>query len=190
MIRLPKAADERPPLGKVILIPDPTDETKSVWVEVIPINRAIRRRARRAAFRHLEGRDLKALEQEDLEDFGEAFSYELLRLVIVAWGGVLEPEGGDDAPVAEITPSHDVRMRTSTKADRPTGSIDDFLGMEAVFETADRLVVMPFVERDKEKNALSASPSGTGEAATQAKTIAGSPATRKTASAAKSARTD
>lgn len=180
MIRLATQAE----LGWVTLIPD-EDESKSVRVRVLPVTRAMRRRAKRAALKHIEGADLDALEQTDLEDFGDALSTELLRLAIADWAGVL----GDDDQPAELTPAAEVRMRTSAKPDRPRGTIDDFLAMDEIFQIADKLIVLPIVTREREKNGSPASPNGTGEAGTRAKTIAGSPAKPRRKAGAKSART-
>lgn len=177
-------------------------EPEQAWVELIPAKgddpavlvifapptRSMKRRAQRAAWREMSGAKPEELDALELADIGDAFSRELLRLAIVAWKGV----GLDGATVgepAEITPPLDVRVKTSDKPDRPTGTIDLFLADEEAFDAADAAYVLPILERDREKNALSASPTGIGGAGTRGKAIAGSAARPRKKAGAKSART-
>lgn len=160
-------------------------EDPAVRVRFAPVTPGMKRRAKHAAGKALGDADIKAMDVLELADIGDVFSRELLRLAIVEWDGVGDADGN---PV-EITPPLDERLKTSDKADRPTGTIDLFLAHDEMFEAADRLYVMPIVDRDREKNASAASPSGTGEAATRAKTIARSAAARKPKAGAKHAPT-
>jgi hypothetical protein len=155
----------------------------AVEVQFGPITRGMKLRAYRRALGMVEGEDARKLDQVALGDIGDAFSYELLRLGIQAWRGVGDANG---EPVA-ITPP--LRVRTSEDEDRPKGTIDAFLSIEDLFDAADQVYVMPIVERDRSKNGSSASPNGTGGAATPAPDTAGSSARRTSRGGARSAPT-
>lgn len=146
------------------------DLLPGVRVQFAPVTRAMKRKARQAA-REVLG-DVLSIEDvgsDQLFEMGEAFSRALIRLGIVDWDGIGDPKGKAMAVSAE--------------------TVEMFLENEDCFEAADALYVMPVVERDREKNALSASPDGTGKAATRAKTTAGSAARPTKKAAAKSAPT-
>jgi hypothetical protein len=164
---------------------DARDDEPAVEVQFGPITRGMKLRAYRRALGMLDGADVSSIDKMALGDMGDAFSYELLRLGIKAWSGVGDENG---EPVA-ITPAMSIRFRTSENEDRPMGTIDAFLSIEDLFDEADRIYVMPVVERDRSKNALSASPNGIGGAEMQDPAIAGSSATPPSKAAAKSAST-
>lgn len=160
-------------------------EDPAVEVQFGPITRGMKLRAYRRALGLIDSDDVESLDQVALGDIGDAFSYELLRLGIRAWRGVGDENG---EPVA-ITPPMRDRFRTAEDEDRPMGTIDAFLSIEELFDAADRIYVIPVVERDRSKNALSASPNGIGEAATPAPAIAGSSARRTSKGGARNAST-
>lgn len=111
---------------------------------------------------------------------GDAFSRELIRHSILAWRGIV-----DQNQVA-IAPTHDVVI-PGDDGEEPTierGTISAFLAEPRLFEAADRVFVIPFVERDAEKNGFAPSPNGTSAGATKASDTASSPAgSTKTAGA-------
>lgn len=133
-------------------------------VEVLfaPVTRQMRRNAK-AAVREmiLSGVEIESASPELLDDVGEAVSIAFLRQGIIDWRGIGDADG---EPIA-VSPE----------------AIEMFLADDDLFAAADRIYVGPIIERDREKNGLSASPNGIGEAETPAKIIAGSPAepTRK-----------
>lgn len=157
-----------------------------------PIGRKAWRAARRAAGRVLA--DAEGNEPDDvLEDAGDELSFELLYRGIVAWEGV----GDDDEQPVEPTLDKlkvDEEGKTVIGEDgrsvvEEKGTISRFLADPIVFQACDRAYVTPFVAREKEKNGSSASPSGTGEAGTQAGDTATSAAPPAPAPAAKRAHT-
>lgn len=152
-------------LGK-IPSDDPADPRPfllpGVRVQFAQPTRSIKRRAKAEAVQLLgEVEEGGTRDLIELTDAGDAFSEALLRKTIIAWEGIGDPTG---APL-------------------PVGpeAIELFLGDERLFDAADAALVMPEVLLDAEKNGLSASPNGTGEAATPASDIATSPAPAKTA---------
>lgn len=177
--------------GKTIVTPA-TDGEPEAFILMAPITLAMRRRAQAAMRRMLpEGESVAELDADTLFDLSEVASRELIRLGAIEWGGIGDADG---KPVA-LTPDRDTRFRTANAPDRPTGTIDQLLDDEAIFEKLDRDYVMPDAQRRTEKNASSASPAGTGEAATRANATASSAAAAKKAkmrrktAAARSART-
>lgn len=157
------------------------------FVIMAPVTKPMRRRAMIAA-RRVTGpvASFDEITPVVLLDAADAASRELIRLGMLDWGGIGDADG---KPVA-LTPDRDTRLSTANDADRPTGTIDLLLDDVDVLELIERQYAAPDNARQAEKNALSASPNGTGGAATRAKTTAGLPANRKTRrAAAKSART-
>lgn len=155
-----------------------TAEDPAVRVQFAPIVPAAVRAARRAVARQLN------VDPADVETAGDALSYELLQRGIIAWEGV----GGHDG--AAIAPSRDQveTDKSGAELSRTPGTISLFLSDVDRFQWCDRVYVLPWVKRDLEKNGLSASPSGTGQAGTRASGTASSPAKPK-GRGAKSART-
>jgi hypothetical protein len=141
------------------------------WIELFPAegkipalevqfarpSRSMKRRARHEAAGLLtpleEGEERDMLE---LADVGDAYSRALITRAILGWRGV----GGADGKPLPFTPAN----------------VQVFLDQEEFFDAADAKYVQPEVAKDAEKNGLSASPVGTGEAATQEEIIAISPA--------------
>lgn len=162
-------------------VPGDKEAPRGVRVKCAHVGRSIKRKAARASQKALAGIDLSDRERElsdadvdALYEAGDVSSRELIRLAILdqgtpEWDGVLDAKGKPLPVTAEA-----VEL-----------ALDD----EDFFEAADRLIVMPAAERDREKNALSASPSGIGEAGTPARDTASSAAGKKTAAAAKPAPT-
>ncbi|HVM38292.1 MAG TPA: hypothetical protein VM265_07895 [Sphingomicrobium sp.] len=169
------------------------DDGEAAWVVLAPITPAMRRRAHRAARRLLGDIDPESITDAELDrlvDAGEAASRELIRLGVVEWGGMV----GEDGEPFALTPDRETRLESANEPDRPQGTIDLLLADEEAFDLLDAAYVRPDAERRAEKNGLSASPSGTGEAATADKDIASSAAPAKPTgasrtAAAKSART-
>lgn len=157
------------------------------FVVMAPITAPMRRRAARATRLLLgEVNDLSDVDMDRLIDASEAGARELVRLGMIEWGGIGDAGG---TPL-ELTPDRDTRFATANEQDRPTGSIDLLLEDEDLLDRIAGEYVRPDALRRAEKNASSASLNGTGEAATRARTTAGSPAARsKKRSAAKAART-
>ncbi|MFN3943894.1 MAG: hypothetical protein ACK4K7_03045 [Allosphingosinicella sp.] len=127
-------------------------------IEFAPITRAMRRRAHTAARKILiaAGADAAAGDLDLLADAGDAISVELIRLGARNWDGV----GDQDGNPLPFTPE----------------AMDWLLADDRLFELADEKYVKPWADREAEKNGSPASPSGTGEAGTQAADIAGSAA--------------
>jgi hypothetical protein len=150
-----------------------------VRVLFAPITPAAVRSARRAVATAL------AIDPDDVETAGDELSRELLQRGIIAWEGV---GGHDDKPV---TPVRDrvVKDDAGKVVDVIPGTISLFLSDTDRFEWADRVYVLPWAMRDQEKNASSASPSGTGKAGTRESNTATSPAKPRRARAAKPAPT-
>lgn len=170
---------------KIVLREASGDELEA-FVVVAAITPAMRRRAQRAAGRSLGDVDFDAVDVDVLYDAVEDGSRELIRLGIIEWGGI----GDADGNPLELTPDRDTRFATANAPDRPAGSIDLLLADEDAFTTIDADYVRPDAIRRAEKNGLSASPSGTGEAATPGSDTASSAARpKRKRSAAKSART-
>lgn len=122
------------------LFPAVGDEP-AVEVRFAPITLPAVRAARRAVRVALD------LDAEDMENAGDELSRELIRRGLLAWRGV----GGLDGESWEVTPEH----------------VEAFVSDHRTFEAADRLYVIPWLKRDQEGNAWSASPNGTGEAETR-----------------------
>lgn len=151
----------------------------AVEVRFAPIGVKAVRAARRAAAKAL------GIDEDDVEEAGDAMSRELIRRGILEWRGI-----GDDAGQV-IEPTHDVEVKDDDGEviEVVPGTISAFLADPRTFEAADRLYVYPWVRRDQEKNVSSASPNGTGEAATPGADIASSAATEGEAPAAETAPT-
>lgn len=130
-----------------------------VRVQLRPITRAAVRRAREVA-----GKALLASETPDMAAIGEDMSAELLRGAIVAWEGV----GDADGTPVPVTPE----------------AIELLLQHADAFAALDQAYCHPWYERDREKNASSGSPSGTGTGAMPGNAIATSPAAPASADAA------
>jgi hypothetical protein len=140
----------------------------AVEVLFVPPSRAMKRRAA-AAMRTILA---DAGDPPDLETVNAAldvYSRTILAEAIRAWKGIGDA-GGAPAPV---------------NPDMVALFLDD----DRLFGPAHRLYVEPILDRDREKNASPASPSGIGEAATPAKTIAARSAAPAKKGAAKNART-
>jgi hypothetical protein len=152
-----------------------------------PIGPGMRRRAQRAARGVLgEVTDFDAVDEDLMFDAGDTASRELIRIGMIEWGGIGGAEG--DEPLV-LTPDAETRLRTCNDPARPTGTIDLLLADEDVVAKIDADYVLPDSLRRIEKNALSASPTGTGEAGTQATDTASSAARPKRKAGARSART-
>lgn len=136
----------------------------AVRVQLRPITRTAVRRARAIAGAALAGND-----NPDLAAIGEDVSAALLKDAIVAWEGV----GDADGNPAPVTPDN----------------IDLLLQHPDAFAALDRAYCLPWYERDREKNASSGSPAGTGTGAMPGNDTAISPAARKPRAAARNART-
>lgn len=183
MLKLGKAPENI----RIVLLDASGDEPEA-FVELAPITSAMRRRAYRVARREAgaEGlQDPSEVELDLLIDLGEISSLELVRLGLVAWGGI----GNEDGEPIELTPDRETRFRTAAHEDRPKGTIDDLLADENIAAILDAKYVRPDALRRAEKNALSALPSGIGKAATPAKGTASSAARPKRKAAAKRAPT-
>jgi hypothetical protein len=135
-----------------------------VRVQLRPITRAAVRRAR-----ELVGKAMLASETPDLAEIGEDMSAELLRGAIVAWEGIGDADGN---PVP-VTPEN----------------IELLLQHPDAFAVLNTAYCLPWYERDREKNASSGSPSGTGMAAMPGNDIVSSPVPPIATAAAPPART-
>lgn len=123
----------------------------AVEVRFAPITMSAVRAARQAVRRALD------LDSDDMITAGDALSRELIRRGILEWHGI----GGLDGAPLDPTPDH----------------VEAFLNDHRTFEAADEVYVLPWMERDREGNGWSASPSGIGEAETREADIASSAAT-------------
>ncbi len=126
------------------------------------------RAARRAAAAEMRNGGPEAEERA-----GDAFSAAVIRHNLRAWTGI----GGADGEPVEPTPDREIRNEADEVTGVEPGTISAFLADPRLFEAADEKYVLPWVLKDAEGNGLSASPSGTGEAGTQADDIASSSAT-------------
>lgn len=142
-----------------ITLADATGEDPAVRVKMAKISRSMKRRAQHEALESLPaiegGTDRDPLE---LADAGDAYGASLIRQGLLEWEGI----GDANGIVIPVTPE----------------SVGLFLDDDALFERLDDEYVMPEVLRDAEKNGLSVSPNGTGEAVTRAGATAISPATK------------
>ncbi|WP_174291005.1 hypothetical protein [Sphingomonas bacterium] len=138
-------------------------EEPAVEVRFAPITVPAVRAARRAVRVALD------LDAEDMENAGDELSRELIRRGLLEWRGV----GGLDGQPWDVTPEH----------------VAAFVGDHRTFEAADRVYVIPWLKRDTEGNAWSASPSGTGEAETRAAGTASSAAEQESTDGADPAKT-
>lgn len=116
-----------------------------------------------------------------LVEAGDALSRALMYHSIREWKGVV---GDDDQP---IEPTRDLVERDDDgkEVGRTPGTISAFLSQPDLFAAADILFVMPYIRRLQEKNVSSASPDGTGEAATRGSNIAARSARRPKRAGAK-----
>lgn len=157
------------------------------WASVVggrvlfaPIDRALVRRARRAAIKAL-GRDEHGPEAggdaEDvvvqLEDLGDALSHAMIL------EGALDWEGGEQ----RLEDGSCVPLPFSREA------LSDMLADPVYFDALDAAYVVPYAMREREKNVSAVSPTGTGEAETPASDTASKAATPTTPAVAPPART-
>lgn len=148
----------------------------AVAILVAPIDRKMKRKVARATRGLVPAID-PAIQMSDippeiwdqLEDAGEAATVATLREGILDWKGLA---GADGKPLP-FTPEN----------------LEAFIEDDVLFEAADRLYVKPAALRSAEGNGFAASLNGIGKAATPAIATASSRAVRKTAAAAKTART-
>lgn len=141
------------------------------YIVLAPITPAMRRRAGNAARRLLGPvEDIEAVDFDLLADVAEAGSRELIRLGALEWGGI----GDESGKPLDLTPDRETRFATANATDRPTGTIDQLLDDFELFARIEAEYVRPDSLRRAEKNGSSASPNGTGEAATRARTTASS----------------
>lgn len=171
--------------GKIVT--PATEGEPEAHVVMAPITSAMRRRANHAYKRQLgDYSDPSELDLDRMLDATEAYAFELVRLGMVGWGGIGDA-GGE--PVA-LTPDRETRFKTAKDDDRPTGTIDQLLADEEVFELIAGAYARPDMQRQAEKNGFAASPSGTGGAATRGSATASSRAARAAKrNGAKNART-
>lgn len=156
-----------------------------------PIDRAMLRRARRAALKALgregdgpqDDSEDRALEQ--MEELGDALSFALIMEGVRDWRDVasqlLDDQGEpalDGAGAAQFEP-------LPFTAENLAATLSDPI----VFEAFDAAYVMPFAARERAKNGFAASQNGTGPAAMQGNGTASSPAKRKPRGGAKPAPT-
>lgn len=161
-----------------------TDAPEGICVKFAPASKRMRMAAARAAARSLErlgidpggltGRELSEDEIVAVFEAGDEASRALIRLGALTdpnpeWKGMLDLDGQPLPLNAE--------------------TLEWALLNDAFFEAADRMYVQPSAAKDREKNALSASPNGIGEAATPGKPTARSPAKAKRGGGAKHAPT-
>lgn len=145
-----------------------------------PIDRALVRRARRAAMKAL-GRDEHGPEPvgsaDDvtimLEDLGDALSHAMILEGACDWRGAVQAIG--DGQFEPIPFSRD--------------ALADLLADPVYFDALDAAYVLPYAMREREKNGFAASPNGTGEAATPESGTATTAATPKPPADAKPAHT-
>jgi len=145
-----------------------------------PIDRALVRRARRAAMKAL-GRDEHGPEPvgsaDDvtimLEDLGDALSHAMILEGARDWRGAVQAT--DDGQFEPIPFSRD--------------ALADLLADPVYFDALDAAYVLPYAMREREKNGFAASPNGTGEAATLESDTAITAATQKPPAGVKPART-
>lgn len=171
-----------------VTIVEATAAEPAAVIVLAPIDAKMRRRALRAAQRFLKAMDVPeadGIEGELLLDVSDEVSRELMRLGVTALEGIVDDATGEPF---ELTPDLMTRLRTSDQADRPTGTIDDLLADERVFERLEAEYVMPDARRRLEKNGLSGSPNGTSTEAMPGSDTANSPAKRTRKAGAKSAR--
>ncbi len=173
----------------LVVAPKPVATDDPAWTPVLgaevrfrPIDRAMMRRARRAAIKAIgEGEaESEASPEDQMEELGDALSYALLQEGVAEWRGVvIEVAEGDSVTVAplDLTPDNLTLVLTDP----------------ITFEAFDAAYVIPFVLRERERaapgNGSAASPNGTGEAATRDSDIATSPAAPAPAGAARNAPT-
>lgn len=116
---------------------------------------------------------LRAGGSDAMLDAGDAFSRELIRYSIVDWRGI-----GDETE-EPITPTHDAETldpETGAVVSIAPGTISAFLNEPRLFEAADRLFVVPWAQRDAEKNGYAPSPDGISAGAMPVDDTARSPA--------------
>lgn len=114
-------------------------------------------------------------------DAGEAFSMAMIRYSILDWRGI-----GDERE-QPVAPTHDVEIvdpETGAVIEVKPGTISAFLAEPRLYEAADRVFVVPWAQRDAEKNGLAPSPAGTSAGAMPGGDTANSPARRRKTAAA------
>lgn len=182
--------------NELVTLLEASEGRPAVKMLFAPIDRKLKRLVSRATRGFAAGIGASATDKIDeltdeqfdaLFDYSEAASREIIRLTAISWEGI--GDGGEDPQPLALTPDREVRIATCTKPDRPTGTIDQLLDDEVLFEAADRLFVKAQANRDAEKNGSSVSSNGTGGAGTQGKIIADSPARPKRKVAVKGVRT-
>lgn len=169
------------PEPKRIVLKAAEGKEPEAYVVMAPITAAMRRRAQGVVRRLVAGvDDIEDIDADTLGDAGEAASRELIRLGMIEWGGI----GDANGKPLELTPDRDTRMKTANAPERPEGTVDLLLADEEIFAKLDADYVRPDAVRIAEKNGLSASPTGTGEAATRGKGTASSHAAARKRGAA------
>lgn len=131
------------------------------------------RAARRAAGIALQ------VDHDDVEEAGDELSRELIRRGLLKWRGIGGPDGKPIEP-DQLLPimGEDGEPKLGEDGEPVMqAGIDLFLADPRAYEAADRLYVIPWLERDREGNVSSASPGGTGQVETPAADIASKPAT-------------
>ncbi len=159
--------------------------SEPVWLPVMgasilfaPIDRAMMRRARRAALL-LVGRDEHGPELAEtdavanLEDIGDALSHALIMAGVRDWRDVAVQRLDDGEPSLD-----DEGATIFDPLPFTAENLARLLADPVTFDAFDAAYVVPFARREREKNVSAALPNGTGEAATTATNIAATAATR------------
>lgn len=157
-----------------------------------PIDRAMLRRARRAALKALGRHDEAAAADqtedqaiEQLEELGDALSLALIMEGAQDWRDVARQLlDENDAPILDTTGQPQFET-LDFSAENLAATLSDPI----VFEAFDAAYVVPFAARERAKNGSAASPNGTGVAGTRANDTVSSRAARRKAAAAKRAPT-
>lgn len=145
-------------MGFVVHKPQAEPEWKPVVggeILFAPIDRALVRRARRAALKALDRDPHGPAEGEaddvvlQLEDLGDALSVAMILEGALDWKGAMRQEDGKFVPLPFSRES-----------------LNHMLADPVYFDAIDAVYVMPYVQREREKNDSAASPNGTGEVAT------------------------
>lgn len=153
----------------------PTEEWKPVMgAEVLfaPIDRRMMRRARRAALAALgrpegggENSDDGRTASEQIEELGDELSHAILMEAIRDWRGVVvERQEGGETATAELPCTAENKALV--------------LSDPVYFDAFDQAHFVPFVLKERAKNAPAGSPPGISTKATPAKVIARKPAPR------------
>lgn len=169
-----------------VVLQEANGDDPAAAVVLDPITPAMRRRALRSIRPLLEGvTDTNDVDPDVMGDVGEKVSVELLRMGIREISGIADEDGN----AFDLTPDQATRIRTANDPQRPTGTIDDLLADDSVFNKLDEGYVRPDALRRAEKNGLSGLPNGTSTAATPDNATASLPAKPKRKAVAKPAPT-